>query len=83
MACSGYFSKNTRGELTMPRTNGRRDERGIRWEGRVTNGEVSLEKAHFDADLHARLTPRFLHEQSQFGRRMETLDPVLQFHRQG
>lgn len=64
----------------MPRTNGRRDERGIRCEGRVTNGEVSLEKAHFDAGLHARITPQFLHQQSRFGRRMDSLDPVLQSH---
>ena len=82
MACSGYFSKNTR-ELTMPRTNGHRDERGIRWEGRVTNGEVSLEKAHCDADLDPRRTPRFQEQSRRLGRRMETLNAVLQFHRQG
>lgn len=82
MACSGYFSKNT-GVLTMPRTNDQRDERGICLEGRVTNGEVTLEKGHFDADLHARLTPRFQEQQRHFGRCTETLDPVLQFHRQG
>mgnify|MGYP001618555532 CR=1 FL=1 len=79
MACLGYFSKNTR-ELRMPRTSGHRDSLGARWDGRVTNGELSPEHALSTADLKVRLTPEFRQRERHFGRRTEQLDPVLQSH---
>ena len=44
MACLGYFFKHKQ-ELTMRQTHGQRDRLGIRWDGRATNGEVSVEHA--------------------------------------
>lgn len=79
MACSGYFSKGTR-ELKMPRTFGRPDHLGARWQGDVTTGEKSVELALTTAEQHQRLTPEFLEGERRFGPRTEELDPVLSSH---
>ena len=75
-----HFSKNSQG-LRMPRTDTRPDQLGIRWNGRVLNGEQSVQKALYLAEsgttpsikaISAGRSPEKAYPEGQ--------DPVLRAH---
>ena len=77
----GYFNKNVP-PLRMPRTHGQPDESGIRYDGDVLTGKISVEEAHArDARqaLQAQMNDRERHPAGCYTT-PENYDPVLRYH---
>ena len=74
MSIAAYLGKNTR-ELRMPRSDGRPDELGIRFQGRALSGELTVQMAQRLRDMG------ICRAQSLEARRAyDDLDPVLKAH---
>jgi hypothetical protein len=82
MPCS-HFIKNTP-PLQMPRTGGKPDSAGARYEGAVLNGEISVQEAHYrDAVEVTRAQLAEKHRRGDFANcyvAPENYDPVLCYH---
>jgi hypothetical protein len=79
VSVSGYFSKKS-GELRMARRRNERDGLGIRWNGSVVSGEMSVQEAHRRIELQVWMKGR---PAGPVESAREETDAVLRGHIQG